>query len=149
MSPVLWPGPEDEVRKASEQFYAALNRMANGDASPLADIWSHSATVTTMHPIGGRDVGWDKVRESFEQVAQIASDGRITLEDQLIQVAGDVGYELGIEQGQANLAGQQVSIEHRVTNIYRREAGGWKIVHHHTDVSPGMLDILSRLQAEA
>jgi ketosteroid isomerase-like protein len=123
--------------------------MANGDASPLADIWSHSATVTTMHPIGGRDVGWDKVRESFEQVAQIASDGRITLEDQLIQVAGDVGYELGIEQGQANLAGQQVSIEHRVTNIYRREAGGWKIVHHHTDISPGMLEILSRLQAAA
>lgn len=29
---------EDEVRKASEQFYAALNNMANGDARPLSDI---------------------------------------------------------------------------------------------------------------
>ncbi len=27
---------EDEVRRASEQFYAALNRMANGDALALA-----------------------------------------------------------------------------------------------------------------
>ena len=52
---------EDDVRKASEQFYAALNRMANGDALPLADIWSQGAGVTTMHPIGGREVGWDKV----------------------------------------------------------------------------------------
>jgi hypothetical protein len=26
---------EDEVRKASEQFYAALNRMANGDAGAV------------------------------------------------------------------------------------------------------------------
>ena len=48
---------EDEVRAASDKFYSALNRMLNGDASLLGDIWSHSATVTTMHPIGGREVG--------------------------------------------------------------------------------------------
>ncbi len=139
---------EDEVRKASEQFYTALNRMLNGDAGPLADIWSHSAGVTTMHPIGGREVGWEKVRQSWEQVAQIASEGQVKLGDQIIQVVGDVGYELGAEQGQVKFAGQQVTIEHRVTNIYRREAGAWKIVHHHTDVSPAMLDVLSRLQAK-
>jgi ketosteroid isomerase-like protein len=139
---------EDEVRKASEQFYAALNRMANGDASPLADIWSQGADVTTMHPIGGREVGWDKVHASFAQVAEIASEGRIRLDDQLIRVMGDVAYELGSERGQAKFAGQQVSLDHRVTNIYRREAGSWKLVHHHTDVSPAMLDVLNRLQTK-
>mgnify|MGYP001578915902 FL=1 len=139
---------KDEVRKASKQLYSALNRMLNGDAAPLADIWSHSAAVTTMHPIGGRQVGWNKVRESWEQLARIATGGQAKLRDQIIQVAGDVAYELGIEHGQAKLAGQQVTIEHRVTNIYRREAGGWKIVHHHTDVSQAMLDVLSRVQAK-
>jgi ketosteroid isomerase-like protein len=137
---------EDEVRMASEHFYAALNRMLVGDAAPLIDIWSHSATVTTMHPIGGRQVGWDEVRESWEQTAGLASGGQVELADQIVQVAGDVAYELGVERGQATLAGQQVSFEQRVTNIYRREAGGWKIVHHHTDVSPVMLDLLSHLQ---
>ena len=140
---------EDEVRKTSEQFYAALNRMLNGDAGPLADIWSHSAAVTTMHPIGGREVGWDIVRQSWEQVAQIATEGKVKLSDQIFQVVGDMAYELGVEQGQAKFAGQQVTIEHRATNIYRREAGAWKIVHHHTDVSPGMMDVLSRLQAKS
>jgi hypothetical protein len=24
----------------------------------------------------------------------------------------------------------------------------WKIVHHHTDVSPAMLDVISRVKAE-
>lgn len=139
---------EDEVREASKQFYAALNRMLNGDAAPLADIWSHSAAVTTMHPIGGRQIGWDQVRESWEQLAPIATGGQVELRDQIIQVAGDLAYELGIEQGQAKLAGEQVTIEHRVTNIYRREAGGWKTVHHHTDVSPAMLDVLSRVEAK-
>lgn len=137
---------ENEVRKASEEFYAALNRMLNGDAGPLADIWARSEAVTTMHPIGGREVGWDQVRGSWEQVAQLASEGQVKLGDQMIQVVGDMAYELGVERGQLKLAGEQVAIGQRVTNIYRRETGAWKIVHHHTDVSPAMVDVLSRLQ---
>jgi ketosteroid isomerase-like protein len=45
------------------------------------------------------------------------------------------------------VAGERVAIEQRVTNVYRREGGEWRIVHHHTDVSPAMVEILSRLQA--
>lgn len=140
---------EDEVRQASEQFYAALNRMANGDASSMADAWSHSATVTTMHPIGGREVGWDEVKGPWGQVAQLASDGQVKLNDQLIQVSGDMAYEVGFEQGQFTMAGEQAAIDQRVTNIYRRENGAWKIVHHHADLSPAMLEILGRLQTKA
>ncbi len=114
----------------------------------MADIWSQGAGVTTMHPIGGREVGWEKVRDSFEQVAQIASEGRIQLEDQVIRVVGNLAYELGYERGQAKFGGQQVTLDHRVTNIYRREAGTWKVVHHHADVSPAMLDVLTRLQTK-
>ena len=140
---------EDEIRKASEQFYAGLNRMGNGEAGALSDIWSHGAGVTTMHPIGGRQVGWDAVKESFDGVAKVSSDAKIGLKDQLIQVVGDMAYEVGIEHGQFKMAGHPVSLEHRVTNIYRREAGGWKLVHHHTDISPAMVDILSRLPPQA
>ena len=139
---------EAEVRKASEQFYAALNRMISGDAGSLADIWSHSATVTTMHPIGGRQVGWDQVRGSWEQVARLASGGQVKLVDQIVNVVGDVAYELGIERGKAKLAEQEVTFEDRVTNVYRRESGTWKIVHHHTDISAAMMEILKRLQAK-
>ncbi len=137
---------EDEVRQASDQFYAALNRMGNGDAGPMMEVWSHSSDVTTMHPIGGREVGWEQVRVPWEQVAAICSGGQVTLRDPLIQVVGDLAYQVGTEAGEGTLAGQQVPIEHRVTNVYRREAGGWKIVHHHTDLSPAMQDILARLQ---
>lgn len=135
---------EDEVREASGQFYAALSRMTTGDAGSLADIWSHGADVTTMHPIGGRQVGWDQVRGSFEGVAKIAKDGHVALEDQIIIVGGDLAYEIGVERGRSTMAGQKVTIDQRVTNVYRREADGWKIVHHHTDVAPAMVDLVSR-----
>jgi ketosteroid isomerase-like protein len=138
---------ENDVRTASARFYAALNRMADGDAASLADIWSHGATVTTLHPIGGRQTGWDEVRGSFEGVAGLASGGHVELREQSIQVVGDLAYEVGAEHGQITVAGERVTIEQRVTNVYRREAGEWKLVHHHADVSPAMVDILTRLQA--
>jgi len=133
---------EGEVRKASKQFYAGLNRMLNGDADPLQDIWSHGTAVTAMHPIGGLHVGWDAVRESFGNVAELASDGKVELKDQRIQVLGDVACEAGTERGQVKLAGHPVAIDHRVTNIYRREEGVWKMIHHHTDTSPAMQEVL-------
>jgi ketosteroid isomerase-like protein len=136
---------EDEVRKASQQFYAALNKMGNGDASSLQDVWSHRADVTSMHPIGGREVGWDAVRTSFGQVAAQARDARIELKDQLVRTDGDVAWELGVERGTFVLGGQSLTLEHRVTNVYRQEAGEWKIVHHHADPSPAMIDVLRKL----
>ncbi len=140
---------EDEVREASKKFYTALNSMANGDSGSMGDAWSHGADVTTMHPIGGREVGWAAVRGSFEQVAKLASKGKIELKDQLIRVVGGLAYEAGIERGQFLLGGEKVVVEVRVTNIYEKLGGAWKIAHHHTDISPAMIDVLKRLQAKA
>ena len=136
---------EEEVRHASRQFYTALNRMANGDAGPMASTWSHGPEVTALHPIDGREIGWEAVKASFEGFAQIATDGKIDLKDQLIRVEGDVACELGVEQGGCKLGGHPVAIKHRVTNIYRRESGAWRMIHHHSDTSPAMLDVLATL----
>jgi ketosteroid isomerase-like protein len=136
---------ETGVQEASRQFYAALNSMANGDASPMSDIWSHDASVTTMHPIGGREVGWEEVKGPWQQVASMSSEGKITLRDQLVHAAEDLAYEVGNEVGEFTMGGEKISLNLRVTNVYRREADGWKVVHHHTDVSPEMVSLLQRL----
>jgi ketosteroid isomerase-like protein len=140
---------ENEIRAASANFYAALNRMAKGEAGAMEGVWSHGADVTALHPIGGRETGWQAVGGSFDGVASIASAGDIRLTQQHIVAAGDMAYEVGVETGTITLGGLMATIEHRVTNIYRREAGGWRVVHHHTDVSPAMLDVLARLKAAA
>lgn len=140
---------ENEIRAASANFYAALNRMAKGEAGAMEGVWSHGADVTALHPIGGRETGWQAVGGSFDGVASIASAGDIRLTQQHIVAAGDMAYEVGVETGTITLGGLMATIEHRVTNIYRRDAGGWRVVHHHTDVSPAMLDVLARLKAAA
>jgi ketosteroid isomerase-like protein len=136
---------EDDVRSASTTFYAALNQMIKGDAGALADVWSHADTVTTQHPIGGRETGWDNVGPTWDQVAKVSSGGQVALQDQHIQVGGDMAYEVGTEKGELTLGGERVAIDARVTNVYRREGGTWKIVHHHTDISPAMVEALGKL----
>ena len=137
---------EDEVRTASNQFYAALNKMVNGSSQSLSDIWSHNSEVTTMHPIGGRQVGWKDVWATWDQTAQAASEGQVELQDQFIRVVGDMAYEIGVEKAGFMLAGQKITDQVRVTNIYQKEGGTWKIVHHHSDLSPAMVEVLKKLQ---
>ena len=136
----------EEVRKASTRFYSSLSKMANGNSSTMPDAWSHTGGVTAMHPIGGREVGWEAIKKSFDMVGQLASEGEVALKDQVINVIGDVAYEIGIEHGHFKVAGNPISVEHRVTNIYQRQSGDWKMIHHHTDISPAMLEVLSRLE---
>ncbi|MGA0069636.1 MAG: nuclear transport factor 2 family protein [Miltoncostaeaceae bacterium] len=47
-----------------------------------------------------------------------------------------MGYSIGTEIGEGITDGEGnlVDIRHRVTNIFRRDPGGWRIVHHHTDL---------------
>jgi SnoaL-like domain len=89
-----------------------------------------------------------QVKESWEKVAQLSTKGHVTLTEQFIQIAGEVAYELGVEHGELTLAGQPVTSDCRVTNIYRRESGVWKVIHHHTDIAPTMLGVISRLGRE-
>lgn len=136
---------QDEAKAASDRFYAALNQMANGDASAMADAWEQSDAVTVQHPIGGQAVGWETIAPSWQQVAAIASDGQVVCDEQRIRVIGDVAIETGVERASFKLGGHAVQTAMRVTNVYRRTADGWKIVHHHTDPSPEMQDVLSKL----
>jgi ketosteroid isomerase-like protein len=54
---------------------------------------------------------------------------------------------IGTERFEGKVGGESIRGEWRATNIYRREDGGWKIVHHHTDASLELQELLRRLPA--
>jgi ketosteroid isomerase-like protein len=61
-----------------------------------------------------------------------ASDYRMDIE--LVEVSGDLAYVLWFERCNMSVAGRPVApVTVRVTHIYRREDGEWKIVHRHGD----------------
>jgi hypothetical protein len=138
-----------EVRAASARFYDALNRMAAGDALPMADVWARSDNVSAQHQIGGRDQGYDAVVGSFAKVADVAGGGEIRLTEQQIVAGSDMAVETGVEVGTLVIAGHTATIYQRVTNVYRLVNADWKLSHHHTDQTQAMLDILKRLSEAA
>ena len=142
---------ETEVKQASDQFYAALNQMlSTGDAGAVATVWSQGQASSTMHPIGGREVGRDQVMAAWEQAAPAFSEGKASAEDVVvIPLCDDVAYTVGTERFEGKVGGETIRGEWRATNIYRHEDGSWKIVHHHTDASPELMALLARLQAQA
>jgi uncharacterized protein (TIGR02246 family) len=136
----------DEIQQVAEQFYAALQQLLTGDPAAMAAVWSHGPDVTTMHPLGGREVGWEQVRATWEQAAAVFTAGQVTVSDQVIvPLTEEVAYTVATERGEGTIGGEAISFEHRVTNIYRREDGVWKLVHHHTDLVPAMVDAIGRI----
>jgi SnoaL-like domain len=103
---------EDEIRQASEQFYEALAHEINGDPGPMMEVWSHGSDVTVMHPLGGRETGWEEVRASWEQAAKAFSEGKVSLVSLVVvPLADDVAYTLGTEHGQAKIGDETVGID--------------------------------------
>ncbi|SHH20996.1 nuclear transport factor 2 family protein [Marivita hallyeonensis] len=135
------------VSMVSSAFYAALNDMLAGTpvSNEIAPLWLDADGVTAQHPIGGRDIGLNTLAGAFDGVASLAEGGEIALQDQAIAIFGDTAVETGVETGQATLAGKEIALEYRVTNVYTRTEDGWRMVHHHTDLSAPIIDLLASL----
>jgi ketosteroid isomerase-like protein len=99
-------------------------------------VWSPADDVTYAGPFGGFTSGRAAVVEAFETTAAMHLHGRIEVTDVAMVEAGDMGYTVCTEHGIDHVVdGQPVNLVHRATNIFRREADGWHLVHHHTDAS--------------
>ena len=117
---------------------AAEEAMVHGDAGPRMELWSRRAPVTLFGAIGMSESGWDQLSQTFTWVASRfsnVSDFRFDVE--LVEVSGDMAYTLGFERWNGSIAGRPIEpVTVRVTHVYRREDGEWKIVHRHGD-NPG------------
>jgi ketosteroid isomerase-like protein len=53
---------------------------------------------------------------------------------QAFDVVGDMAYTAGLEHTSASVDGEPGSYTLRVTQVYRREGGEWKVAHRHGDI---------------
>jgi ketosteroid isomerase-like protein len=51
-------------------------------------------------------------------------------------VVGDMAFTAGYERTQASINGEPQRYVLRVTQVYRREDGDWKVAHRHADTAP-------------
>ncbi len=129
------------VRAASDAFYAALNDMFTGNTAAMAAVWSHEPDVTQLGPMGGRIAGWDAVGDEWRREGALKLGGAVTAEHVQVVAGPCMGYTVTEEVGRNMTAdGEPVEVRFRATNVFRKERGGWKMVHHHTDLSQGLIE---------
>ena len=126
------------VRAASNQFYAALNKLFTGDMAAMDAIWSHRKDVTYMGPGGGFRVGWDAVRKDWASQAAMKLGGSVKPAQVKITAGSDLASVSNMEEGSNFIGGKKSVVSLRATSIYRKENGQWKMIGHHTDLIPAM-----------
>ena len=115
----------------------AEEALHNGDVTPRLEMWSRQEPLTVFGALTGAN-GWDEVSQSFRWVASRFSNCTAFNFDLVAAGAsGDLAYTVGYERCSRSWDGGPVeSTTLRVTHVYRRENGEWKVVHRHADPPP-------------
>lgn len=116
------------------RFHAAETALHNGDPEPRIEMWSHDEPVTLFGAARSAS-GWSELETVFRFLGQEFSDCT-SYENEVVAagVSGDLGYVVALEHTTASVKGAAPApYSLRVTTIYRRESGEWRIVHRHGD----------------
>jgi ketosteroid isomerase-like protein len=123
--------------EAVDEVDAAIAAMSDGDCGPYIALWSRSDDTTLFGAWGPIEQGHESLASTFRWVASRFGGGDLTPEHAVVHASGDLGYTVGFERGQVIVDGSEPRpMTIRVTHIYRREDGEWKLVHRHADFPP-------------
>ncbi len=110
---------------ANDAFYLAF---AERDIDAMEALWAHELPVTCIHPGWGTLSGRDEVMQSWHAILANTESPKIECLNIEAHVHGEVAYVVcheALDQGFLV-----------ATNIFMREGGAWKLVHHQAGPAP-------------
>ena len=110
---------------ANEAFYVAF---AVCDFPAMDGLWSRRPSVTCIHPGWSALSGRDPVMESWRSILANPNAPRIGCRNAVAHVLGDSAYVVCYEAIDGSFL--------VATNVFVREDGGWKMVHHQAGATP-------------
>lgn len=125
-----------DLEKVIERDDLALDAFVKGDPEPLKDLYSRRDDVIIANPFGPPAKGWGKAAATMDLAATHYRDGEATGFERISEYAtADLGCVIEIERFRSKVDGgdELVPIALRVTTIFRREEGAWRIVLRHAD----------------
>ena len=115
---------ERAVIKANAAFYEAFCRR---DMKRMEALWANEHDVAVIHPGWPAVYGRDNVLASWQGILKSPSAPDVTCARVHVSVMGDAAFVVCTEQ---LFAGDLVA-----TNVFVREAGNWRIAHHHASLT--------------
>ena len=118
---------ESEVLASNEAFYDAFNSR---DMDAMDRLWAKLAPVVCLHPGSTALHGRSQVIRSWESI--LSSDGapRVTVDGSRVILLGETAMVLCYERVTDPDTGTGAVLA--ATNVFVREGGEWRLVHHHS-----------------
>ncbi len=117
---------DESFASAGERVRLALSAMGGGNPAPYVRCWADSGDATLFGACGPVERGFPRLAETFEWVGSRFKAGALVPEDIVSFERGEVAVD---DRGPAPMV-------IRVTHIYRRFAGEWRLIHRHADFPP-------------
>lgn len=119
-----------------EEYRRAGLEITNGNPEVYKSLYSRRDDVTLANPFGPTARGWKEVSSTLDGAAEHYRDGEVVGSENVSTVMNaDLAYTVEVESYRAKVGGAEepspVSV--RVTTVFRREDGVWKVVHRHAD----------------
>ena len=119
-----------------EEYHRAGHEITNGNPDVYKQLYSRQDDVTLANPFGPPARGWSDVSSRLDRAAENFRDGEVVGFENVSTVIGsDLAYTVEIESYRARVgkADEITPVSVRVTTIFRRGGGIWKVVHRHAD----------------
>ncbi len=146
------PDLDPSVRAAIARLRAAMARVANGDVSAIKALYSHTADATSFYGWGGYEHGWDAVAKRWDWAGQQFKGGTVSYQNLTTVVTPEMFFTTDIETySNQRMAGVEglTGWSNRVTHVFRREGGEWRLVHRHGNRLESQFEPANRLVANS
>jgi NAD(P)H-dependent FMN reductase/ketosteroid isomerase-like protein len=131
------PTVSDFAELIKERERAAGAYVA-GDARPVNALATRKDPATFYNPGGDVVRGASAVAERYERDVHAFEAGGTTRFEVLHSASsGTLAYWTGYQLAEARMRGKQEAtpMKLRITELFRREDGAWKLIHRHADVA--------------
>ena len=119
-----------------DEYHRAGLEITKGNPEVYKSLYSRRDDATLANPFGPPARGWSDVSETLERAARNYRDGEaVGFENISTVVTADLAYTVEIERYRARVGGAEDKkpVAVRVTTVFRREDGAWKVAHRHGD----------------
>jgi ketosteroid isomerase-like protein len=123
----------EPVIEADVNFLRALETL---DLKTIMSCWSEFDRITMLFPGVELARGREEVEDAWATVAKNTSRLNIVLHPLSVMRLGDLGWTFLSGSMVSTHGDETLTVEVFVTNIYRREEDGWKLMHHHAAPGP-------------
>ena len=127
--------PSPPFETAVARLHAAMAKVANGDISAIMALYSHTDDATSFYGWGGYEKGWEAVSRRWDWAGQQFKGGTVAYDSVTTVATAELAYTTDIETFKVRMAGmdQPTQWSNRVTHVFRRIDGEWRLLHRHAN----------------